>query len=139
MRTRETYRTNLCVRSSWPRGFEKELRGSHRKQRNLRTSYGFHMVCQGLEPVPCVQYGELALRINDLEIVHWTDNGDSVRTRAGRMIHWIPTDGSPEKIDLQHRLLVFILFGSLSLSQVLHCGGPGHKDAMAVCRNRDGW
>ncbi len=55
---------------------------------NMRKSAGFHLVCQGPDPIPSVidvldSYhielvkcqGHIRLSINDLEIFHWTDPG----------------------------------------------------------------
>ncbi len=57
---------------------------------NLRKSYGFHLVAQGADPIPCVndarppyriqviKYGpEVLFSINDLELFHWIDDGIS--------------------------------------------------------------
>ncbi len=55
---------------------------------NLRKSYGFHLVCQGADPIPSVEDArppyhihlakcgpEVAFCINDLPIFHWVDDG----------------------------------------------------------------
>jgi len=55
---------------------------------NLRKSHGFHLVCQGADPLPDVEDARppyriqvikcgpaVALRINDLPIFQWTDDG----------------------------------------------------------------
>ncbi len=57
---------------------------------NLRKSYGFHMVAQGADPIPCVRDAEGPYRIevmkvgprvrfsiDNLPIMAWTDNGQS--------------------------------------------------------------
>ena len=55
---------------------------------NLRKSYGFHLVCQGADPLPDVEDAEESYRItvvkcgpevafviNDLPVFHWADDG----------------------------------------------------------------
>src|SRR5438105_1138404 len=57
---------------------------------NLRKSHGFHLVCQGADPLPSVAdalgpyrvrlvkcRAEVAFFINELPIFHWTDDGQS--------------------------------------------------------------
>ncbi len=57
---------------------------------NMRKSYGFHLVCQGADPIPTVTYAEPPYRIqvikagaevtfsiNDLQILCWEDDGES--------------------------------------------------------------
>lgn len=56
---------------------------------NLRKSEGFHLVCQGADPLPCVHDAtppyriqvvksgpHVVFSINDLELFHWVDPGD---------------------------------------------------------------
>ena len=57
---------------------------------NLRKSHGFHLVCQGGDPLPDAKYAQtpyriellkagehLRLSINDLVVFHWTDDGET--------------------------------------------------------------
>ena len=57
---------------------------------NLRKSYGFHMVCQGADPLPSVDDAippypitlikcgaEVVFYIRDLKIFHWVDDGQT--------------------------------------------------------------
>ncbi len=57
---------------------------------NLRKSYGFHMVCQGADPLPSVEDAippypitlikcgaEVVFYIRDLKIFHWVDDGQT--------------------------------------------------------------
>ncbi len=57
---------------------------------NLRKSYGFHLVCQGADPIPTVSdvlspYHVMLIKcgdrvvfsVNELEIFDWTDDGES--------------------------------------------------------------
>lgn len=58
---------------------------------NLRKSYGFHLVAQGADPIPCLAEAQNPYRlrlfkykgtvdffINDLLILHWVDDGQKV-------------------------------------------------------------
>ncbi|MDF2648503.1 MAG: hypothetical protein K0Q73_4308, partial [Paenibacillus sp.] len=71
---------------SYFRRKEEEERSFHTC--NLRKSYGFHLVSQGGDPIPSVtdakgpyrmklfKWGsEILFAINDLTVLHWTDNG----------------------------------------------------------------
>jgi len=57
---------------------------------NLRKSYGFHMVAQGADPIPSIEDAQspyhirlikceskVAFYVNDLPILHWTDDGET--------------------------------------------------------------
>ncbi|MCK4591294.1 MAG: DUF1961 family protein [Candidatus Latescibacteria bacterium] len=57
---------------------------------NMRKSYGFHLVCQGADPIPTATYAEPPYRIqvikdgaevtfsiNNLQIFRWEDDGES--------------------------------------------------------------
>ncbi len=57
---------------------------------NLRKSYGFHLVCQGADPLPDAKYAEEPYRmevvksgphfrisINNLTVFHWVDDGNT--------------------------------------------------------------
>lgn len=62
----------------------------HFRTCNLRKSYGFHMACQGGDPLPDAHYADEPYRIqvlkagphfrfliNDLIVYHWVDDGES--------------------------------------------------------------